>query len=100
MPAKDFAYYADKAEEVISGAVRNAGRYSDAQMTTEVAKAQVYATLANAAVHRKPPGPCYGRLVPAARGHGERPCVLLEGHYRDPDSLHQTEAGVLFRDLE
>jgi hypothetical protein len=99
MTDKNFAYYATRAEEFITKAERNAGRFSDEQVANEVAKAQVFATLAAAVVYRRPPGPCYGRLVPAARGHGERPCVLLEGHYQDPDSLHQTEAGVMFRDL-
>jgi hypothetical protein len=46
---KDFQYYADKAEDMIARAERNGGRFSDEQVTNEIAKAQVYATLATAA---------------------------------------------------
>ncbi len=93
---KGFRYHADKAEDIITRAENNRGRYDEEKMGTELRKAEIYARLAVAAPADQTL-PCPGRLI--AQGGGmipapSRPCALQAEHEGD----HVTADGIYFHD--
>ena len=83
---KDFAYYADAAERIISGITEDMPVLDVAAVA---ACAQVFATLAAGAPK---PGPCHARLNSNPPSTAGLPCTLIEGHSGD----HKDYRGVYF----
>lgn len=98
---KDFAYYADKAEQQLQLSLGRDERgqilpMDDATKTRHVMRGQAYATLA-AGAPVSPIAPCTSTLTavgPTPMHDRERPCVYDRGHPGD----HCTADGVRFTD--
>lgn len=88
---KDFAYYADAAERILSGITEDMPVLDVAAVA---ACAQVFATLAAGAPAAPLPGVCPCRLFPIPPNGDFEICILGAGHNGD----HLTGGGVYFQD--